>query len=52
MVASLTPLRIFLIKLEEKELIAYWGRRYVEYMEHVPMLIPVLKRRRTTLKMK
>ncbi len=29
-----------LIRLEEKELIEYWGDRYVEYMKKVPAILP------------
>jgi len=35
-----------LIKLEEKELIEYWGNRYLEYMDNVPTILPFIKRRR------
>jgi len=42
--AALIPLWVLLIRLEEKELITYWGERYLEYMERVPMLIPVLRK--------
>ncbi len=35
------PLWIYLIKIEEKELIKYWDERYLLYMEKTSMLIPV-----------
>ncbi len=42
----LLPLWLMLIKLEERELLEYWGERYREYMRRVPMLIPRPWRRR------
>ncbi len=35
-----------LIRLEERELIEYWGDEYIKYMERVPALIPMPKRKR------
>jgi len=34
-----------LIRLEERELIEYWGDEYLKYMEEVPALIPIPRRR-------
>jgi protein-S-isoprenylcysteine O-methyltransferase Ste14 len=30
-----------LARVEEKELLRYWGRSYKEYMDQVPMFIPL-----------
>ena len=35
-----------LIRLEEKELIEYWGDEYLRYKEEVPALIPVPRHKR------
>ncbi len=37
---AMLPLWMLLVRLEEKELIAYWGDRYREYMRRTPQLIP------------
>ncbi len=37
---ALIPAWIYLIKLEEKELIDYWKDKYLDYMKRVPALIP------------
>ncbi|MEB3756275.1 MAG: hypothetical protein GSR79_05395 [Desulfurococcales archaeon] len=39
----LIPGWLFLIKIEERELIAYWGEKYLNYMKRVPALVPDLK---------
>ncbi len=39
------PLWYVLIKIEEKELIEYWGGEYLRYMKEVPALIPLPHRR-------
>ncbi len=44
--AAMLPGWYVLIRLEERELISYWGDKYVKYMERVPALIPLPKRRR------
>jgi len=31
---------VLFIKIEEKELIEYWGEKYINYMKKTPMLIP------------
>lgn len=41
---TLIPLWLFLIRVEEKELIEYWGEKYLSYMARTPMLIPNLKK--------
>lgn len=41
-----TPLWILLMRLEERELIAYWGKKYIDYMKNTPMLIPIPRPRR------
>lgn len=41
---ALTPAWLLLVRLEEKELIEYWGEEYIKYMEKVPALIPDLKK--------
>ncbi len=38
------PLWILLVRVEEEELIRYWGDRYLEYKRRVPALIPRFKR--------
>ncbi|NPB00375.1 MAG: isoprenylcysteine carboxylmethyltransferase family protein [Crenarchaeota archaeon] len=38
------PLWLYLIRLEEQELISYWGEEYVRYMKETPMLIPRLRK--------
>ncbi len=43
---AITPLWINLIKLEERELVEYWGQVYLDYMRRTPMLIPRLKKLR------
>jgi len=43
---ALTPLWLYLIKIEEKELIAYWREKYLEYMKKTPTLIPRLRRKK------
>ena len=35
------PLWYALARIEEKELLEYWGRSYIEYMTRVPMFIPL-----------
>ncbi len=44
--AALLPGWWVLIRLEEKELVKYWGDEYVNYMRDVPALIPLPRRRR------
>ncbi len=44
--AALLPGWYVLIRLEERELIEYWGDEYVRYMEEVPTLIPMPRRKR------
>lgn len=44
--AALLPGWYVLIRLEERELIEYWGDEYVRYMEDVPALIPTPRRKR------
>jgi len=43
--AASIPLWIALIMVEERELIEYWGERYIEYAKRVPALIPIRIRR-------
>jgi len=43
-VASI-PLWLALIRVEERELIEYWGEQYIEYARRVPALIPIRIRR-------
>jgi len=43
---ALLPLWIALIRLEERELVEYWGERYREYASRVPALIPIPRKRR------
>ncbi len=38
------PLWFLLVRVEEKELIEYWGSKYREYMEKTPAIIPLLKK--------
>ena len=38
------PAWYYLIRLEEAELVSYWGEEYLAYMREVPALIPLLKR--------
>ena len=38
--AALIPAWRLLIAVEERELLEYWGEKYLEYMEKVPALIP------------
>ena len=45
-VVALTPLWLHLIKLEERELIEYWGQAHADYMKRTPMLVPRLRRPR------
>lgn len=45
------PLWIILMKAEEKELIMYWGKQYIAYMEKTPML-PTFNSFRKYLKMR
>ena len=40
------PLWYILIKLEEKELIEYWGEEYLSYMREVPAVVPIPRRKR------
>jgi len=40
------PLWIILIVLEERELVEYWGKEYLDYRNEVPALIPLPWRRR------
>ncbi|MEB3757122.1 MAG: hypothetical protein GSR79_09760 [Desulfurococcales archaeon] len=37
---ALIPAWLFLIKIEERELIEYWGEKYLDYMKSAPTLIP------------
>ncbi|NPA97025.1 MAG: isoprenylcysteine carboxylmethyltransferase family protein [Crenarchaeota archaeon] len=37
---------LYLIRIEESELVAYWGDEYLRYAERVPMLIPIPRRRK------
>lgn len=39
--AALIPFWLFLIHIEEKELLEYWGEAYKEYMDRVPALLPI-----------
>jgi len=47
---ALTPLWLYLVKLEEQELVIYWGEKYLEYMKKTPILIPDLRRLRRAFK--
>ncbi len=38
------PLWYVLIRLEERELIDYWGEEYLRYMREVPSIIPIPRR--------
>lgn len=40
---ALIPAWLLLVRMEEKELIEYWGDNYVNYMRRVPALLPNLK---------
>ena len=50
MTILLIPAWFILVKTEERELVSYWGAKYLEYVRSVPMLIPIklsfFKRRR------
>ncbi len=37
---ALIPAWMLLIKVEERELIGYWGEKYLDYMRKTPALIP------------
>ena len=37
---------LYLIRIEERELVAYWGDEYLNYAKEVPMLIPIPRRRK------
>jgi len=41
---SLAPAWLLLVKVEERELIDYWGEEYLNYMKRVPALIPDLRK--------
>ncbi len=41
---ALIPAWIFLIKIEERELIGYWKEKYLSYKKKVPTLIPDFKK--------
>ena len=40
------PAWLHLIRIEERELVEYWGEKYIEYMQEVPALIPRLRRKK------
>ncbi len=44
--AACIPLWLAVIKVEEQELLKYWGEKYREYMRRTPMLIPLPKKLR------
>ncbi len=41
---ALIPAWLVLIKIEEEELIKYWGEKYLNYMRTVPALMPDLRK--------
>ena len=40
---ALIPAWLFLLKIEERELIEYWGEKYLNYKKNTPALIPRLE---------
>ena len=42
--AALIPAWRLLVRVEERELLEYWGEKYLEYMKKVPALIPDIRR--------
>ena len=40
---AFVPAWYALAKVEERELINYWGTKYLEYMRTVPMLVPIAR---------
>ncbi len=43
-ITGFIPLWLLLVRIEEKELIEYWGSKYREYMEKTPAILPLLKK--------
>jgi len=42
--AGLLPAWLLLVRIEERELLEYWGEAYKEYMKRTPALIPDIRR--------
>ncbi len=49
--ACMFPFWLILMKIEERELVEYWGEKYIIYMENTPML-PTIKSFREYIRMK
>ena len=46
----LLPAWWYLAKTEEKDLVQFWGQRYMDYQKSVPMFLPKLKTKEKTKK--
>lgn len=45
----LLPMWWYLVHIEETDLVRVWGQKYLDYKKNVPMFLPRLRRKRTSV---